>query len=36
VELKGLRAALPGVLDRLGTMHGDTAAVRRALAHLGR
>ena len=36
VELKGLRAALPGVLDGLRTLHGDTAAVRRALAHLGR
>jgi alpha-glucosidase len=36
VELKRLRAALPGVLERVGTLHGDSAGVRRALAHLGR
>jgi hypothetical protein len=36
VELKGLRAGLQDVLDRLNTLQGDTTAIRRARAHLGR
>jgi Glycosyl hydrolases family 31/Domain of unknown function (DUF5110) len=36
VELEALRAGLQHVLDRLNTLHGDTTAIRRALAHLGR